>query len=57
MKFLVDAQLPYGLALFIRGKGFDVLHTNDLPDGEYTSDNEIRRISEQEGSRLTAASP
>jgi predicted nuclease of predicted toxin-antitoxin system len=38
MKFLVDAQLPYGIALFLRDKGFDALHTNDLPDKEYTTD-------------------
>nr|AGS53631.1 hypothetical protein [uncultured bacterium contig00074] len=49
MKFLVDAQLPYGLALFIRGKGFDALHTNDLPEREFTSDTEIRRIAGQDG--------
>ncbi|MDR2148914.1 MAG: DUF5615 family PIN-like protein [Tannerella sp.] len=45
MKFLVDAQLPYGIALFLRDKGFDVLHTNDLPDKECTSDSRIRSIS------------
>jgi predicted nuclease of predicted toxin-antitoxin system len=45
MKFIVDAQLPYGIALFLRDKGFDVLHTNDLPDKERTTDNEIRTIS------------
>jgi len=45
MKFLVDAQLPYGIALFLRDKGFDVLHTNDLPDKERTTDSQIRRIA------------
>jgi predicted nuclease of predicted toxin-antitoxin system len=45
MKFLVDAQLPEYIALFLRGKGFDALHTNDLPDKECTTDNEIRRIA------------
>ena len=45
MKFIVDAQLPYQVALFIRQKGFNVLHTNDLPDKERTSDNYIRNIS------------
>jgi len=48
MKFIVDAQLPYQMALFIRWKGFDVLHTNDLPDKERTSDDYIRAISQQE---------
>ena len=31
MKFIVDAQLPYQMALFIRRKGFEAIHTNDLP--------------------------
>ena len=48
MKFLVDAQLPYGIALFLRDKGFDVLHTNDLPEKERTPDSQIRRISVSE---------
>ena len=45
MKFLVDAQLPYGIALFLRDKGFDALHTNDLPDKERTKDSQIRSIA------------
>ena len=48
MKFLVDAQLPYGIALFLRDKGFDALHTNDLPDKEYTTDSQVRNISVSE---------
>jgi len=48
MKFLVDAQLPYGLALLLRDKGFDTLHTNDLPDKEYTTDSQIRNIAVSE---------
>jgi len=36
MKFIIDAQLPYGVALFLREHGFDAIHTNDLPDKEYT---------------------
>jgi len=48
MKFIVDAQLPYKMALFIRYKGFDALHTNDLPDKERTSDDYIRGIALQE---------
>ena len=48
MKFIVDAQLPYRIALFLRDKGFDALHTNDLPDKEYTKDSQIRDISVSE---------
>ena len=48
MKFIVDAQLPYGIALFLKDKGFDVLHTNDLPDKERTKDSQIRNIAAAE---------
>ncbi len=45
MKFIVDAQLPKLLARFLREKGFDVIHTSELPNGNDTSDVEINRIS------------
>jgi predicted nuclease of predicted toxin-antitoxin system len=45
MKFIVDANLPFKLALSLRGKGYDVLHTDDLPKKERTSDKEIREVS------------
>ena len=45
MKFLVDAQLPVSLASFLRSRGFDVVHTSDLPDGNDTTDAEINRLS------------
>ncbi len=32
MKFLVDAQLPAGLARFLNDTGCDALHTSELPD-------------------------
>lgn len=48
MKFLVDAQLPRRIARFLRTEGYDVLHTQDLPDSNATSDAEINRISIQE---------
>ena len=45
MKFLVDAQLPISLASFLRGQGFDVIHTSELLNGNDTSDAEINRLS------------
>ena len=45
MKFIVDAQLPKSLAYLLREKGFDVVHTSELPDGNETTDAEINRIS------------
>ncbi|MCK4665004.1 MAG: DUF5615 family PIN-like protein [Bacteroidales bacterium] len=44
MKFIIDAQLPFGLARFLNKKGFDIIHTDDLPNKERTTDNEIREI-------------
>jgi len=48
MKFIVDAQLPYGIAWILKNRGFDTIHTDDLPDKERTSDNYIREISVRE---------
>lgn len=36
MKFIVDAQLPYVVAKLIKAKGFDAIHTDDLPNKERT---------------------
>jgi predicted nuclease of predicted toxin-antitoxin system len=48
MKFLVDAQLPPLLAVWLTEKGFDTVHTNDLPDREETEDSYIRDLADQE---------
>jgi len=48
VKFIVDAQLPYGVAQMLREEGFDAVHTNDLPDKERTTDNFIRNLSVKE---------
>lgn len=48
MKFIVDAQLPAALSKFLAKKGFDVIHTDDLPNKEFSSDKEIREISLKE---------
>ncbi|MDP2114859.1 MAG: DUF5615 family PIN-like protein [Bacteroidota bacterium] len=45
MKFLIDANLPFRLAKSLKIRGFDILHTDDLPDKERTTDKEIRKIS------------
>jgi predicted nuclease of predicted toxin-antitoxin system len=46
MKFIVDAQLPYGLKLFLKDNGYNPIHTDDMPNMERTSDTEIINISE-----------
>ena len=48
MRFVIDAQLPYGLKLFLKDNGFDAIHTDDMPNRERTTDKEIINISELE---------
>jgi predicted nuclease of predicted toxin-antitoxin system len=45
MRFIIDAQLPIGLKKILNDAGFDSIHTDDLPDKERTTDNQIREIS------------
>ncbi len=45
MKFLIDAQLPKALAAFFRERGFDSVHTLELPNKNVTDDLEINSIS------------
>lgn len=48
MKFLIDAQLPKRLAELLRGLGYDVKHTLDLPRKNLTSDEYINELSVEE---------
>ncbi len=48
MKFILDAQLPKSLSDFLRLKGFDSIHTLELPDKNKTQDNPINTIAETE---------
>ena len=48
MKFLLDAQLPKKLAEFLKWKGYDAIHTLDLPNKNRTTDSEINEISIKE---------
>jgi predicted nuclease of predicted toxin-antitoxin system len=48
MRFLVDANLPFKLTVTLRNLGFDVIHTDNLPNKEHTTDREIRDISMEE---------
>ena len=48
MKFIVDAQLPKSLSDFLKWKGFDSLHTLELPDKNRTSDITISKLSVDE---------
>ncbi|NCU31982.1 MAG: hypothetical protein EOM23_03380 [Candidatus Moranbacteria bacterium] len=44
MKFLIDAQLPKSLSEFLNRKGFDSIHTLDLPKKNRTGDSEIIQL-------------
>ncbi len=50
MKFLVDAQLPKWLSEFLNHRGFNSIHTLELPLKNATDDKEILRISMKEQS-------
>ncbi len=45
MKFLLDAQLPKKLSLFLGYKGHDSLHTLDLPHKNRSKDSELNIFS------------
>lgn len=45
MKFLIDANLTFKFARVLKNKGFEILHTDDLPNKERTTDSELRKLS------------
>ena len=45
MKFLVDAQLPRRLKRWLVERGYDAVHTLDLPDKNRTTDDFISDLS------------
>ena len=49
MKFLVDAQRPYHLKVWLLAKGFDAIHTIDLPAQNLSSDMDIVQVADVEG--------
>jgi len=49
MKFLVDAQLPRRLCIWLRQQGHDAVHTLDLDSGNRTPDADIIHIADQDG--------
>ena len=34
MNFIIDANLPYKLSMYLKSKKYDVIHTDDLPNKE-----------------------
>lgn len=48
MKFIVDAQLPQLLATWLKERGFDTIHTLELPAANYSDDKEIIIVADQD---------
>ena len=48
MKFLVDAQLPKSLSDFLNWRGFDSIHTLDLPQKNNTSDAGVIQLADRD---------
>ncbi|WP_051041123.1 DUF5615 family PIN-like protein [Fibrisoma limi] len=48
MKFIIDAQLPPTLKHFFQHRGYDTIHTLDLPLQNDTPDQEVCRIATSE---------
>ena len=48
MKFLVDAQLPQLLAMWLKNRGFDAIHTLELPEANRSDDQEIIATADRE---------
>ena len=46
LKFLVDAQLPIHLKHWLVYKGYDAIHTLELPDRNLTEDGLVTRIAD-----------
>jgi predicted nuclease of predicted toxin-antitoxin system len=48
IKFIIDPQLPFSLSVMLRERGYDIIHTDDLPDEERTTDRKIRALAKEE---------
>lgn len=48
MKFIIDAQLPQLLAIWLENQGVDAIHTLKLPKANHSDDQEIITIADQE---------
>lgn len=49
MKWLIDAQLPRRLAVWLSGVGHDAIHTLELAQANRTPDDEICRLADENG--------
>lgn len=54
MKFLIDANLPMTLKNWLLEKGYDAIHTRDLPKKSLTEDTDIIKIADEESRIVTS---
>jgi predicted nuclease of predicted toxin-antitoxin system len=48
MNFLVDAQLPRQMTVWLTAVGCDAIHTLDLPDGNRTTDEQVNDVADRD---------
>ncbi len=48
MNFLVDAQLPRRMTVWLAAAGCDAIHTLDLPNANRTSDKQVNDVADRE---------
>lgn len=48
MRFVVDAQLPRRIAVWLNAAGCDAVHTLDLPDRNRTTDEQVVEFADRE---------
>jgi predicted nuclease of predicted toxin-antitoxin system len=48
VKFVVDAQLPRRIAVWLNAAGCDAVHTLDLPDRNRTTDEQVVEFADRE---------
>ncbi|MEM9834025.1 MAG: DUF5615 family PIN-like protein [Bacteroidota bacterium] len=48
MKFIIDAQLPQALAIWLNDHGYNAIHTLELPEANRSDDSEIIIIADRE---------
>jgi predicted nuclease of predicted toxin-antitoxin system len=54
MKFLIDAQLPYRLKLWLVENDYDAIHTDDLPERNLSADLTIADHADTKTESLSA---
>lgn len=46
MQFICDVHISFRIVNFLKSKGYDAMHVNDLPDKWFTKDNDISKYAD-----------